>query len=113
MDEYMAMWKNFFNFKDRTTVRGFWMAVLFNFIITIILLSLSKVLGIFGIIYYIYTILAIIPYLALTVRRLHDINKPGGWIFLSLIPLVGGIILIIWFIQRSVDDDNRFGIEQV
>lgn len=113
MDEYMAMWKNYFNFKDRTTVRGFWMAVLFNFIITIILLSLSKVLGIFGIIYYIYTILAIIPYLALAVRRLHDINKPGGWIFLSFIPLVGGIILIIWFIQRSVDDDNRFGIEQV
>ncbi|MFT4007046.1 MAG: DUF805 domain-containing protein [Lacrimispora sp.] len=113
MDEYMAMWKNFFNFRERTTVRGFWMAVLFNFIIAIILLSLSKVLGIFGIIYSIYTILAIIPYLALSVRRLHDINKSGGWIFLSLIPFVGGIILIIWFIQRSVDDDNRFGIEQV
>lgn len=113
MNEYMAIWKNFFNFKDRTTVRGYWMAVLFNVIIAIILLALSKVLGIFGIIYYIYAILAVIPYLALSVRRLHDINKSGGWIFISLIPLVGGIILIIWFIQRSVDDGNRFGSEQV
>lgn len=113
MDEYMAMWKNFFNFRERTTVRGFWMAVLFNFIITAVLLLLSKVLGIFGIIYSIYTILAIIPSLALSVRRLHDINKSGGWIFLSFLPFVGGIVLIIWFIQGSVDDGNCFGIQQV
>lgn len=113
MDEYMAMWKNFSNFKDRTTVRGFWMAVLFNFIASLILLVLSKILGVFGILYSIYVILAIVPGIALSVRRLHDINKSGGWVFLSLIPLIGGIILILWTIQGSVDEGNRFGVEQI
>jgi len=43
MNEYVAMWKNYFNFKERTSVRGYWMAVLFNVIIGLLLGALGNV----------------------------------------------------------------------
>jgi uncharacterized membrane protein YhaH (DUF805 family) len=46
----------------------------------------------------------IIPSLAVTVRRLHDLNKSGWYYFIGFIPLIGGIILLVWFFT----DGNRF-----
>lgn len=113
MNEYLAMWKNYFNFGGRTSVRGYWMSVLFNIIAFIILYILMMVSSVFSILYFIYGIAVLIPSLALAIRRLHDINKSGFWIFIALVPLVGGILLLIWYCSASVDDENRFGTEQV
>ncbi len=55
------------------------------------------------------TLVLFLPMLGLTWRRLHDIGKGGGWYFLGLIPLVGQIILIIWFCKNSELQPNRFG----
>ena len=54
-------------------------------------------------------ILFFLPSLGVTVRRLHDIGRGGGWIFLGLIPIVGNIILIIWMCLPSQPVTNRFG----
>lgn len=113
MNEYILMWKNFFNFKDRTTVRGYWMAVLFNIIAFVILAVLMSISDIFGILYGIYFLAVLIPLLSLSVRRLHDINKSGFWIFISIVPLVGQIIYLIWTCKASVDEDNQYGTTQV
>jgi uncharacterized membrane protein YhaH (DUF805 family) len=113
MNEFVSMWKNYFNFKDRTTVRGYWMAILFNIIALIILGVLMSIADIFGILYVIYCIAAIIPSLSIQVRRLHDINKSGFWIFITVIPLVGTILYLIWLCKGSVDEENRFGTAQV
>ena len=51
----------------------------------------------------------LLPSLGLGVRRLHDIDKSGWWILLSLIPLVGTIILIIWYCQESQPVPNQYG----
>jgi len=50
-----------------------------------------------------------LPNLGLAVRRLHDINKSGWWILISLIPLVGWIILLVWAAQKSDESENDFG----
>lgn len=113
MNEYLAMWKNYFNFSSRTSVKGFWMAILFNFIIALVLGLLGNVHSIFTILSGIYGLAALIPGIALEVRRLHDINKCGWWYFLALIPCIGTIILIVWFCTGSVEEGNRFGTEQV
>ncbi len=55
------------------------------------------------------TLVLFLPMLGLTWRRLHDIGKGGGWYFLGLIPIVGQIILIIWFCKNSELQPNRFG----
>ena len=113
MNEYLAMWKNYFNFTGRTTVRGYWMAVLFNAIIGILLGVLSNVSNMFGVLSMIYGIAALIPGIALGVRRLHDTNRSGLWTFIALVPLVGPILLIVWYCLKSVDEGNRFGTELV
>ena len=51
----------------------------------------------------------ILPALAAAVRRLHDTDKSGWWYFISLVPFVGGIILLIFLVLGSTDGENRFG----
>lgn len=113
MNEYLSMWRNSFNFKDRTSVKGFWMAFLFNFIVLFLLGILSAIIKYFFIIYFIYLIALIVPYLALQIRRMHDINKSGFWILIPIIPIVGGIIYIINLCKDSVDEGNLYGTTQV
>ncbi len=74
------------------------MFVLFNIIFSIVAIVLDNLLGTasedlgYGLIYRLYYSLAIlIPGLAVTVRRLHDVGKSGWWIFISLVPIIGGI----------------------
>ena len=52
---------------------------------------------------------SVIPSLACAVRRLHDTGRSGGAIFLSLIPIVGPIILIIWMSSAGEPFDNKYG----
>ena len=51
----------------------------------------------------------LLPTLAVSVRRLHDLNRSGWWYLLILIPLIGPIILIIWFVMRGTDGPNHYG----
>ena len=65
--------------------------------------------GIFAILQWIWSIVALLPGLGLFVRRLHDIGKGGGWIFIGLIPIVGAIVLLVFACQESEMQPNRFG----
>lgn len=51
----------------------------------------------------------LLPSLGLAVRRLHDIGKSGWWIFISLIPIIGWILLIVWYCQDSQMEPNQYG----
>jgi len=55
------------------------------------------------------TLVFMMPYLAVAVRRLHDINRSGWWKLLLFIPPVGNIVLLIWFCTPSTSGPNRFG----
>jgi uncharacterized membrane protein YhaH (DUF805 family) len=43
------------------------------------------------------------------VRRLHDTGRSGWWLLIGIIPLIGGIVLIVWFAQDGERGVNRFG----
>ena len=43
------------------------------------------------------------------VRRFHDIDKSGWWILIGFIPIIGGLIILYFFVQPSDEDENRFG----
>ena len=94
---YIEYWKHYADFKGRTTVRDYWMAVLVNFII-------GTILGIINIqlLISLYSLATIIPGLAICVRRLRDAGKAWAWIFISLVPIVGIIILIVMLCKKSV-----------
>ena len=50
-----------------------------------------------------------LPSIAVNVRRLHDIDKSGWWYFVVFIPLIGWIIMLVWFCTRGSYGTNRFG----
>lgn len=51
----------------------------------------------------------IVPNIAVGVRRLHDTGRSGWWILIGLIPLIGTLILLYFYIQPSEQGDNAYG----
>ena len=108
MEEYKKMWKNYAVFNGRSTRRDFWMAILVNCFVAFALgfvAAFIKAPWLSGI----YALALIIPSLAMQIRRLHDTNKSGWCLLLSLIPAVGGLIVLFFLCQPSVDEGNNFG----
>lgn len=50
-----------------------------------------------------------LPGLAVGVRRLHDLNRSGWWMFIILIPLIGVLVLLWWFVKKGNAGANEFG----
>lgn len=105
MTEYINYWKNYVNFTDRTTRRGFWMVFLFNFIVSFVLGVVATLLDL-NFLSTVWTLANLLPWLGITVRRLRDAGKGWGWIFITLVPLVGWIIYIVFLCKPSVEDDG-------
>ena len=108
-----VVFKNYANFKGRARRAEFWNFILVNvlFIIpfyALLLVGIDNENSVFSIIssfaFTGFFLLIIIPYIAVIVRRLHDLNKSGWNYFMGLIPFVGSIILLVWFFS----DGNRF-----
>ncbi|WP_176048929.1 DUF805 domain-containing protein [Burkholderia sp. BCC1644] len=55
----------------------------------------------------------IIPGIAVSVRRLHDTGRSGWFLLIALIPIVGGILLLVWMCSRGTDGPNRFGADPI
>ena len=106
MQEYLQMWKRYFDFGGRSTRREFWMAVLFNFLASLVISGIDGVLT-GGILSTIYGLAVLIPGLALSIRRLRDAGKAWGWIFITLVPLVGVIIYVVFLCMPSVPASNN------
>lgn len=51
----------------------------------------------------------ILPNIAVSVRRLHDTNRRGWWVLISLVPVIGALVLIYFYIQPSDEGRNGYG----
>jgi uncharacterized membrane protein YhaH (DUF805 family) len=101
MNHYLNVWKNFANFKGRATRSEYWLFVLFNAIIFIILSQISLLID-FPYLSIIYYLAILIPTLAVGVRRMHDVGK-SGWFL--LVPIYN-LILSVTDSQRG---ENQYG----
>ncbi|MDX9908676.1 MAG: DUF805 domain-containing protein [Mariniphaga sp.] len=102
-------------FKGRANRAEFWQYVLVYFVISVafsLLMSLFSGVNalrmIFMILYVIAMLALLVPSLAVSVRRMHDIGKGGGWIFINLIPFIGSIWFLILAIKESEPGANQF-----
>ena len=111
------MFSNYAVFKGRTSRSDFWWAILGYIILSFIFGFVGGlILGLCGvetetasnIISCIWCLATLLPTLGLEIRRLHDINKSGWWVLISLIPFVGSIILIVFFCMQSVNEGNNY-----
>jgi uncharacterized membrane protein YhaH (DUF805 family) len=57
----------------------------------------------------IFALAVLIPGISVTVRRLHDTNRSGWWWWIQLVPIVGGIVLLIFMFTDSTPGGNQYG----
>lgn len=115
MNWYLKVLKNYAVFSGRARRKEYWMFVLFNVIFAIVAIILDNILGTaiegvgYGFFYIIYALAVLIPSLAVAVRRLHDVGKSGWWIFISLVPIIGAIWILVLLFTNSETGDNQYG----
>jgi len=99
-------------FTGRARRAEFWWFFLASFIIGIGFNILIAVSSIFWIVYVLYALALLIPNLAVGVRRLHDTDKSGWWLLIGLIPLIGIIVLIVFFATDGQPGPNQYGASE-
>ena len=97
---------NWLNLSGRATRSEYWYWSLFVFICVIVTKATNELTGIP--IARPTSVIATLLMLAISVRRLHDLDESGWWVLLALLPY-GKIILIVWFWLRGTVGPNRFG----
>lgn len=111
MDAVKKCLSLYVTFSGRARRSEYWWFVLFTFLMQIVASFIDSAL--FGADTQILGALAglalILPSLAVGARRLHDIDRTAWWLLIGLVPLIGAIVLIIFFIQRGTEGPNRFG----
>lgn len=110
MNYYIDAFRNYVNFQGRANRTQFWMFILFNLIAGVILFGIAFAVPALAFLITVYNLAVFLPSLAICVRRLHDTDRSGWWILLGLIPLVGGIIMLILYLLPGTPGANRFDV---
>ena len=107
--------KNYVGFSGRASRSEYWFWVLFAFLVSLVAkigdAGLGGGMSSVGLLGGIVTLALLLPNIAMAMRRLHDRDKSGWWLLLVFIPLIGAIILIVWFVMRGTQGPNRFGAD--
>lgn len=114
MNYYLSVLKKYAVFSGRARRAEYWYFFLFNMIIGIVLGMIGVVIGsgaetIIGTLGGIYSLAVLIPSIAVSVRRLHDTNHSGWWFLISLLPLIGAIVLLVFMVSDSQPGQNKYG----
>ncbi|MHB0755355.1 DUF805 domain-containing protein [Polaribacter sp. M15] len=113
MNWYLKVLKQYFDFSGRARRKEYWMYILFHLIFTFVTIFLDTLLATevnnVGFFYLIYVLLNIIPGLAVSIRRLHDIGKSGAMILVNIIPFVGPIWFLVLTCMEGQSKPNKWG----
>ncbi len=118
-DSVKAVFNKYAAFNGRARRSEYWYFYLFYFAIFVILyLPLSAthgnetIDGIFGLLMLAFVGGLTVPAMAVSVRRLHDIDKSGWWVLLGFVP-VASLVLLVWLAQPGAFRTNRFGVSPI
>jgi uncharacterized membrane protein YhaH (DUF805 family) len=105
----LVVLERYAKFDGRAGREEFWFFVLANIAVYIALLILAQISSIFIILYFLYWFATIVPSIAVGIRRLHDTDKSGWLLLISLVPFIGGIILLVFFAIAGTEGPNQYG----
>jgi uncharacterized membrane protein YhaH (DUF805 family) len=115
MNWVMKALKQYADFNGRAQRTEYWLFVLFCLVVEIVLTMIDKMIGTYssstgaGLLVGIFALAVLLPGLAVGVRRLHDTSRSGWWLLIGLIPLIGGIVLLVFMVQDSTPGTNAYG----
>jgi uncharacterized membrane protein YhaH (DUF805 family) len=107
--------KKYADFSGRAPRAEYWWFVLLYFVGYIVASIIDSILGLtplvltYGPITMLFALAILIPSISVGVRRLHDTDRSGWWMLISLVPLIGAIVLIVFFVSEGTKGDNRYG----
>ena len=107
--------KKYADFSGRASRSEYWWFYLLIIIVYAVAMIVDSVIGTdqafgpYGIVMAISMLALLIPSLAAAVRRLHDTDRSGWWLLIAFIPLIGAIVLLVFFVTQGTTGSNRFG----
>ena len=96
-------------FDGRASRAAYWWWILFVVLVSAAANLVDFALGTWGIIGGLVGLGLLLPNLSVSIRRLHDTNRTGWWILIGLIPLIGWIVLLIFYLEKGDPADNDYG----
>ena len=107
-DAVRSVLTQYVTFTGRARRSEYWWFALFNFGVSLLAGVIDAVIGV-ALLQWVVTLGLLLPSLAVGVRRLHDTGRSGWWLLIGLVPLVGAIVLIVFFCTDSQREANRWG----
>lgn len=108
--------KKYADFTGRARRKEYWMFALLYLglaiaatVIDIMLGMNQMVAGLYGPVTLLLALGFLVPSIAVGARRLHDTDRSGWWLLIGLVPFVGGIILLVFFVIEGTRGSNKFG----
>jgi uncharacterized membrane protein YhaH (DUF805 family) len=93
-------------FTGRSSRSAYWWFYLFNLITVLAALAIDVALGTGGVIYGLAALVLLVPGLTIAIRRLHDTGHSGWWLLIGFLPLIGAIVLLVFFLQGSAPPNH-------
>lgn len=115
MNWYVDVLRKYAVFSGRARRKEYWFFVLFNLLIVAGLTLVDMFVGTYdpireiGLLSGLYGIGVILPSVAVGARRLHDSGRTAWWLLIGLVPVIGAIVLLIFFVLDSQLGDNEYG----
>jgi uncharacterized membrane protein YhaH (DUF805 family) len=114
MKWYFETLRKYAVFAGRARRREYWMFELWHALILVALIVIDVKVSASGhdqraVLTGLYILVTALPVFAGSVRRLHDTNHSGWWIFINMVPLVGQFVLLSFLIKDGDPGVNRFG----
>ena len=115
MNYYFAAFRKYAAFKGRATRSEYWYFTLFNILAVLGFGLIDQLMGTFnfdagyGPLSAIYTLAMILPGLSVSIRRLHDTGRSGGWFLITAIPVLGLLVFLYFALLESDPNSNQYG----
>ncbi|MGR5529000.1 DUF805 domain-containing protein [Vibrio alfacsensis] len=114
-DWYLGVIRNYTGFSGRARRQEYWYFTLVNILVNLVMNIIDRIMGNvfqienFGLFGVLYALFILIPSLAVTVRRLHDTDRTGWWVFIAIIPIIGFLVMLYFLVQDSEEGTNQYG----
>jgi len=109
IDWFMKCIRNYATFTGRARRKEYWYFTLVQCIVVFIAALIDSIIGAEGYLYLLVALLLVIPSVSVAIRRFHDIGRPGWTYLITLIPIIGSILLIIWMASDTKPESNQWG----
>ncbi|MBI1172030.1 DUF805 domain-containing protein [bacterium] len=121
VEAVQAGYRNYVTFSGRASRSELWWWVLFQIVMNIVIAAIfggghmamgegaMRMHYEGGLVANLWALANFLPGLSVGIRRLHDVDKSGWWTLIALVPVVGIIVLIVWYCTQGTPGSNRFG----